>query len=210
MFLARGNYERIDESGIRSMILTSGTLSPIKSFKAELQIDIPVELENPHVIRGHPMFVGILKRGPDGTSYNNRTDARYMNSIGQALVNFSHVVPDGMLVFFPSYSAMEECTRQWQVTNVWKSLQQRKGIFVEPRGKTEFSQTMQGCYDRIRSPEHRGAMFFAVCRGKVSEEVDFSDINCRAVVIIGMPFPPTCNPKEKLKEQFLNMMYRNR
>ena len=30
---------------------------------------------------------------------------------------------------------------------------------------------------------------------QVSEGVDFSDINGRAVVIIGLPFPPTFNPK---------------
>ena len=53
------------------------------------------------------------------------------------------------------------------------------------------------------SPEHRGAIFFAVCRGKASEGVDFSDNNGRAVLIVDIPFPPTCNPKVKLKEQYL-------
>lgn len=31
------------------------------------------------------------------------------------VVNFCHVVPDGMLVFFPSYVTMETCTKHWQV-----------------------------------------------------------------------------------------------
>lgn len=35
---------------IRSFLLTSGTLSPLSSFAAELRLDFPIVLENPHVI----------------------------------------------------------------------------------------------------------------------------------------------------------------
>ena len=35
----------------------------------------------------------------------------------------------------------------------------------------------------------KGAMFFALTRGKISEGLDFSDEKCRAVVIVGVPFP---------------------
>jgi regulator of telomere elongation helicase 1 len=35
--------------GVRSILLTSGTLSPLDSFAQELQIPFPVQLENPHV-----------------------------------------------------------------------------------------------------------------------------------------------------------------
>jgi len=34
-----------------------------------------------------------------------------------------------------------------------------------------------------------GAIFFAVCRGKVSEGMDFADNNARAVITVGIPFP---------------------
>uniref|UniRef100_A0A8B9FFU7 Regulator of telomere elongation helicase 1 n=1 Tax=Amazona collaria TaxID=241587 RepID=A0A8B9FFU7_9PSIT len=36
--------------GVRTIILTSGTLSPLSSFTMEMQIPFPVRLENPHVI----------------------------------------------------------------------------------------------------------------------------------------------------------------
>lgn len=36
--------------GVRSILLTSGTLSPLDSFAQELQVPFPVQLENPHVI----------------------------------------------------------------------------------------------------------------------------------------------------------------
>jgi regulator of telomere elongation helicase 1 len=78
---------------------------------------------------------------------------------------------------------------------------------------------MEGFYEKVRNPEYNGAVFLAVCRGKVSdsfsinfvdyevssnqikkyflissfqvsEGVDFSDINGRAVIITGLPYPP--------------------
>ena len=35
---------------VRCMLLTSGTLSPLDTFAAELQLPFPITLENPHVI----------------------------------------------------------------------------------------------------------------------------------------------------------------
>jgi len=36
---------------------------------------------------------------------------------------------------------------------------------------------------------HGGAIFLAVCRGKVSEGLDFADENARGVVSFHLPFP---------------------
>ena len=36
---------------------------------------------------------------------------------------------------------------------------------------------------------------FAVCRGKVSEGIDFADELCRAVFLIGVPFPKVTDKK---------------
>ena len=44
---------------------------------------------------------------------------------------------------------------------------------------------MQGYYEKINDPAFKGAMFLAVCRGKVSEGLDFADANGRAVIITG-------------------------
>jgi len=42
---ARENYGKP-----HSLILTSGTLSPLKSFESELMIDFPIQFDNSHVI----------------------------------------------------------------------------------------------------------------------------------------------------------------
>ena len=50
----------------------------------------------------------------------------------------------------------------------------------------------------------RGAIMFAVCRGKVSEGLDFADSLCRLVICIGIPFPPLKDPQIEQKRKFLN------
>jgi len=39
---------------------------------------------------------------------------------------------------------------------------------------------------------------------QVSEGLDFSDCNGRAVIITGLPFPPIMDPRVKLKMKFLD------
>jgi hypothetical protein len=48
--------------GIRSVLMTSGTLSPLPSLAHELSLPFPIRLENPHVIS--PKQVSSLAFGP--------------------------------------------------------------------------------------------------------------------------------------------------
>lgn len=63
----------------------------------------------------------------------------------------------------------------------------------------EFEKIIRG----KRTGTQNGAAFFAVCRGKVSEGLDFANRNGRAVVITGIPFPPRMEPKVQLKMEYL-------
>lgn len=63
---------------------------------------------------------------------------------------------------------------------------------------------MNGYYEHIAAPNSKGAVFMAVCRGKVSEGLDFADQNGRAVIITGLPFPPYKDPKIVLKKKYLS------
>ena len=47
-------------------------------------------------------------------------------------------------------------------------------------------------------------MIFAVCSGKISEGLDFSDDAARSVIIIGIPYPMTIDPKTILKKHYLD------
>ena len=43
--------KQLEGVGIKSFLLTSGTLSPMDSYAAELMIPMNIRLENPHVVK---------------------------------------------------------------------------------------------------------------------------------------------------------------
>uniref|UniRef100_A0A8I3X647 Regulator of telomere elongation helicase 1 n=1 Tax=Callithrix jacchus TaxID=9483 RepID=A0A8I3X647_CALJA len=158
--------------GVRTLILTSGTLAPVSSFALEMQM------------------------------YSEEC----LSSLGKALGNIARVVPYGLLVFFPSYPVMEKSLEFWRARDLARKIEALKPLFVEPRSKGSFSETISAYYERVTSPGSTGAAFLAVCRGKASEGLDFSDTNGRGVIVTGLPYPPRMDPRVVLKMQFLDEM----
>ncbi|XP_022191793.1 regulator of telomere elongation helicase 1 homolog [Nilaparvata lugens] len=208
-FSAGFGMRSLIELGVRSIILTSGTLSPLEATIYELGIPIEVKLENPHIVKGNQVCVSVLKVGPNGkelkSTYENRSSGTYLSELASTLQNFSRVVPHGLLVFFPSYSTMEKTVSYWQENGLWSKIQNSKPIFVEPHQKDALSEVMKQYYEAVDSEQStKGAILLAVCRGKVSEGLDFANQRGRAVVITGLPFPPFKDPKVMLKRQYID------
>lgn len=198
---------QILSKNVRSVILTSGTLAPLKPLISELGIPVNVRLENPHIIKNSQVYVRIVSQGPDNepliSNYQNRNNPKYVTSLGRTILNFCPIIPSGLLVFFPSYFIMNKCIEDWQACELWGQITARKPVFIEPRTKEEFLIIMDAYYAKINDPNGKGAMFFAVCRGKVSEGLDFADMNGRGVIITGLPFPPVKDPRVVLKRRYL-------
>lgn len=89
-------------------------------------------------------------------------------------------------------------------TTIWSRIGEIKPTFVESQNKNEFTATIENYVKGIEQPESKGAILFAVCRGKVSEGFDFADRYGRAVIIIGIPLAPYRDRKIVLKKQYLN------
>ncbi|KAL1551497.1 Regulator of telomere elongation helicase 1 [Salvia divinorum] len=208
--------EEFARLGVRSIILTSGTLSPMDSFAEELKLEFPVRLENPHVISGNQIWAGVAPVGPSGysfnSSYRNRGSIEYKSELGNAIVNFARIVPDGLLVFFPSYYLLEQCISCWKTngqqnlsnsTTIWERICKHKLPVVEPRQSSLFPLAIDDYMTKLKGA-NSGAVFFAVCRGKVSEGLDFADHAGRAVVITGLPFATLTDPKVRLKREYLD------
>uniref|UniRef100_A0A8C5PEP3 Regulator of telomere elongation helicase 1 n=1 Tax=Leptobrachium leishanense TaxID=445787 RepID=A0A8C5PEP3_9ANUR len=200
------------KQGVRSIILTSGTLCPLSSFTMEMQIPFPVSLENPHVIEKHQIWVGIVPHGPDGSQLSSAFDRRfsedYLSSLGKTIGNIARVVPHGLLVFFPSYPVLDKSLEFWKAQGLSARIEDVKPMFVEPRGKGTFTEVIDAYYEKVHCPKNGGASFLAVCRGKASEGLDFADCNGRGVIITGLPYPPRMDPRVVLKMQFLDEMKR--
>ncbi|KAM8863625.1 regulator of telomere elongation helicase 1 isoform 2-T2 [Spinachia spinachia] len=208
------SMQDLKNQGVRCIILTSGTLSPLSSFTCEMRIPFPVSLENSHVIERDQIFVGIIERGPDGVHLTSAFDRRFlpenMASLGNTVANLSRVVPDGLLVFFPSFPLMEKTLDFWRTNGHADRIESVKPMFVEPKGKGTFNEVIDGYYQKVNDPTSKGGTFFAVCRGKASEGLDFADTFGRGVIITGLPFPPKMDPRVILKMQFLDEMSRKK
>lgn len=205
-----------------SVILTSGTLSPMNSFSSELGVPFGTLLEAPHVIDiESQVWASIISTGPHeyplNASYKTADGYAFQDAVGKALEELFKVVPGGALVFFPSYKLMDKLCKRWSETGQWSQMNARKPVFVEPRGgsQEDFEAVLKGYYSAIHQGTKpalgkrrkakkvnsncltatkvedctEGAAFLAVCRGKVSEGIDFSDDNARVVIIVGIPFP---------------------
>jgi DNA excision repair protein ERCC-2 len=102
------------------------------------------------------------------------------------LIELSKTVPDGIVVFFPSYGFMKDLIVEWNQKGILEEILKNKLIFVETKDIAQTTNAMSHFRDACRSG--RGAMFLSVARGKVAEGVDFKNYLGRCVVIIGIPF----------------------
>ncbi|XP_071541699.1 Fanconi anemia group J protein homolog isoform X2 [Panulirus ornatus] len=207
-------------SGVRSIILTSGTLSPMNSFQSELAIPFKIQLEANHVIEKNQVWVGTIGKGPTEqtlkATYRNTENWGFQDELGRLVLSVCRAVPRGILCFLPSYAMLNKLLDRWQNTGMWEELSHIKVPMTEPRNGEEFEETMALFYDTIRNTRSEsdgginGAFFMAVCRGKVSEGLDFTDDNARAVIAVGIPFPSIKDIQVDLKRQYNNTHSRSR
>ncbi|XP_046279208.1 Fanconi anemia group J protein isoform X2 [Marmota monax] len=194
---------------VRTIVLTSGTLSPMKSFSSELGVTFAIQLEANHVINNSQVWVGTIGSGPKGrnlcATFQHTETFEFQDEVGALLLSVCQTVSHGILCFLPSYKLLEKLRERWLHTGLWHNLELVKTVIVEPQGgeKTDFDELLQVYYDSIKyKGEKDGALLIAVCRGKVSEGLDFSDDNARAVITIGIPFPNVKDLQVELKRQY--------
>ncbi|CAM9384847.1 unnamed protein product [Ectocarpus fasciculatus] len=211
-------FSEIDKQ-VHSVVLTSGTLSPLDSFAGELGIEFPHRLEANHVINVKKQClvtsVGYFGKVSLDARYTNQHDLKYQDALGNALLQHARVVPGGILVFFPSYGLMDKMHDRWEVvTGLLQALQEIKGVYLEPRGQGKIDGVLAEYYEDItaaresskenqyHSSSRTGAMLLAVARGKVSEGIDFSDDAARMCVIVGIPYPSAKDLQVMLKKEY--------
>ena len=188
-----------------SVILASGTLSPLDSFASELGVEFKMRLQATHVINtDKQLWAGAI--GADSKKYSlkavyeNTSRHSYQDALGSIIYEASQNVPEGMLVFFPSYSLMDKIIDRWRHIELWQKLEEKKLCFVEPRSGKDAMEECMCSY--LEAAKTGGAILFAVFRGKISEGVDFSDHNARAVFIVGIPYPAFKDLKVSLKRAY--------
>ena len=181
-----------------TVIMTSGTLSPMNSFAEELDQSFPIRLENGHVASPNQVFVGIVSEGYNKVSFEfthtHRKDEQMKMSLVESMKRVFDKVPSGVLTFFPSFSFLDD------IAPLFKRMSTHKKIWIEPRDNTK----TQAVIDGFNRDAPRGAALLGVCRGKLSEGLDFSDDSARCVCVVGIPYPNLTDYKVQFKREWLD------
>uniref|UniRef100_T1J6D5 DNA 5'-3' helicase n=1 Tax=Strigamia maritima TaxID=126957 RepID=T1J6D5_STRMM len=185
---------------VHNIILTSGTLSPMDTFESELDVPFKIKFEANHVINSNQVWIGSVAQSDEvalNGCFRNTESLEYQDAIGNLVHRVCRVTPHGVLCFFPSYKLLEKLSTRWQDTGIWDQMAQFKTVLSEPRSNlnnefenmlTEFYSAVDETGEDLSENQFTGALLLAVCRGKVSEGLDFSDKYARAVITIGIPF----------------------
>lgn len=101
------------------------------------------------------MFSRVVSHGLEGrrlrATYKEADQLEYQDSLGQLLLATASTVPDGLLMFLPSYALMEKLTKRWQVgAPAWpqhrrQSLLATDGTAVPPLGPQQTMSKWQHC-----------------------------------------------------------------
>ncbi|KFD45241.1 hypothetical protein M513_13882 [Trichuris suis] len=196
----------------RSVVLASGTLSPMDTYASELGVPFPIRLEAMHVLPPERMYVGAVGIGPSGkvlrATYQEVDSFEFQDELARTLSAICKVIPDGVLCFLPSYKLLEKLVRRWQDTvSLWKKMSEQKLVLVEPRKGSELKGVLCKFQEAIAASssvnsQSTGALLLAVYRGKVAEGIDFADRQARAVVTVGIPYPNVRDIRISLKRQY--------
>ncbi|KAA0151838.1 hypothetical protein FNF29_04244 [Cafeteria roenbergensis] len=193
----------------QSVILTSGTLSPldmypkILNFHPVVRASFEMSLTRPCIL---PL---VVSRGRDqtplSTKFETRDDQNVMRNYGDLVVQMASTVPDGMVVFFPSYSYMETIITAWHEWGVLERVEAHKLLFIETKDIVATTLSL-GSFRRA-CDSGRGAVFFSIARGKVAEGIDFDRHYGRAVVLVGVPFQYTLSHVLRARLAFMRDHY---
>lgn len=191
----------------RTVVITSGTLSPLDTYPRMMNFRVVVSASFNMSMDRRCVCPLVMTRGSDqvalSSRYNDRQTADIPRNYGLALVALAGSVPDGVVVFFVSYVFMQQVVKVWtEESDVLNELRKLKLVFVETQDPLEASLAIQNY--RRACDSGRGAILLSVARGRAAEGIDFDGQYGRAVILFGVPFQYTESRVLKARLQFLS------
>ncbi|KAL8909198.1 MAG: hypothetical protein Q9207_000372 [Kuettlingeria erythrocarpa] len=198
----------------RTVILAGGTMSPMDDYAKHLFAYVPAERLKTwscgHIIPKENLFVRGVSRSSNGTeldfSFTKRESLPTVEALGRCILEMAAIIPDGLVLFFPSYAYLDHVANRWQEAhsnsvNVWTRLERLKPIFRESKSSSSVEDTLQQYAKMI--DEGRGGIILSVVGGKLSEGINFSDRLGRGVAVVGLPFPNIQSAQWKAKLEYI-------
>jgi Fanconi anemia group J protein len=184
-----------------SVLLSSGTLSPLDSFANELETPFEVRLQAPHVVPERQIMTLTINRA-DGvlitSQYRHMQEKgpETLAAIGSAVAKIIAQVHGGALLFMPSYSSLRQLLQVIEANGTRSQIEKIKGIVLEESRKTAPEILWE------LEQAHGGGLFVGVSRGKMSEGVDFPDDKARVVFVFGIPYASFREAEFELKMKY--------
>lgn len=198
----------------RAVILAGGTMSPMSDYTSHLFPYLSAAeittLSCGHVIPKENLIAWNLSKGPNGQefefTFKNRKNDAMVDDLGLVILNICSVVPDGVVVFFPSYSYLSEILKRWAVVptgatqSIFQRLEGKTALFQESK-ELGVDEILRGYAKAI--DKGKGGLLLSVVGGKMSEGINFSDKLGRCVVIVGLPYPNIMSAEWKAKIEYI-------
>jgi DNA excision repair protein ERCC-2 len=179
-----------------SVVITSGTLSPLDMYPKILDFSPAIMESFPMTLTRDCFLPIIVTRGSDqvavSSKFEVRNDPAIVRNYGNLLLEMAKIVPDGIVCFFPSYLYMESIIVMWNEMNLLNEILKYKLIFIETPDALESSLALENY--RSACDNGRGGVILSVARGKISEGIDFDHNYGRAVIMFGIPYLYTESP----------------
>jgi Rad3-related DNA helicase len=186
-------FRRVEQQ-VRSAVLASGTLRPFDVIAEELRTIFPLQVATKHVIPDDQVCVLAIGRVGGVTLTTQRraldvpgAERRMDEAFATLLFEAQRGIKGGVLVFAPSYAKMQKL--DGELMRVTRGRLDRP-VFRETRDTDKTADIP------------RDGLVLGVCRGKLSEGIDFSDDRGRAVFVYGIPYASSGAAEIALKMEF--------
>ncbi|CAL0325992.1 unnamed protein product [Lupinus luteus] len=189
-----------------AVLLVGGTLQPIEETRERL---FPWLLPNQlhffscgHIVPPDSIMPIAVSRGPSGRSfdfsYSSRSSPDMIRELGLLLCNLVNVVPEGIVVFFPSFDYESKVYDNWKSSGILERITKKKRVFREPRNNTDVESvlkeykevicTLSSMNSGVNQVSYTGAILLAVVGAKLSEGINLSDGMGRCIIMVGLPY----------------------
>ncbi|KAL2645440.1 hypothetical protein R1flu_013027 [Riccia fluitans] len=203
----------------RAVVLAGGTLQPIEELKLRLFPNLGQDRVHVfscgHIVPPESILPLAVARGPGNRSFNftyeSRSSPSMIEELGRLMNNVCTVVPEGIVLFFPSFEYETLVFNSWQSAGTLSAIEVKKTVFREPRDAAAVEEVLREYRDCIEESSKQGkkktgALLLCVVGGKMSEGINFSDGMGRCVVMVGLPYPSPTDPELVERMKYVDLL----
>jgi Rad3-related DNA helicase len=119
--------------------------------------------------------------------------------VGYLLYKLEKSIKGGILIFFTSYTHLHDCYASWLESGLNFG---KTKIFHEEKDNDSSAKNYEQYISYVK--ENNCGIFLCVCRGKLSEGLNFSDNLARALFVVGIPYLLVNDTWVLLKKHYLD------